>query len=45
MNGYEATDRIREYFYSINSECPPIVGVTGDVDEEYIRRAYRCGFN
>lgn len=45
MNGYEATDHIRKYFHDIGSPCPPIVGVTGDVDEEYIKRAYKCGFS
>ena len=45
MNGYEASDHIRKFFFDNGSECPPIIGVTGDVDEEHVKHAYTCGFN
>jgi CheY-like chemotaxis protein len=45
MDGYEATQRIRQYLFDAGIEQPIIVAITGHVEEEYINRAINSGMN
>lgn len=39
MDGYEATDKIREYLYNLGIEQPIITAVTGHTEQPYIEKA------
>jgi len=36
MNGFETTDKIREYLYSKNADQPIISAITGHMEQMYI---------
>lgn len=41
LDGYEATDRIRQYLRSRYEQQPMIVACTGHTENEYIKKAWR----
>ena len=45
MDGYEATQRIREYLYSKGLDQPIISAVTGHTEKMYVQRAIESGMN
>lgn len=45
MDGYEATDKIREFLYLYGIIQPLIVAVTGHSEESYVERALNSGIN
>ena len=45
MDGYEATDKIREFLYLQGIIQPLIVAVTGHSEESYVERALNSGIN
>lgn len=45
MDGYNATQQIRDYLYTKDLPQPIITAVTGHVEESYIRKAYLNGMN
>ena len=48
MDGYEATHKIRKLFSSMDIETerqPHILGVTGHVESEYVKKAIDSGMN
>jgi len=45
MDGYEATDKIRQYLFENNILQPIIIGVTGHTEDSYIQRALDSGMN
>mmetsp|Transcript_32802 Transcript_32802/g.50081 ORF Transcript_32802/g.50081 Transcript_32802/m.50081 type:complete len:174 (+) Transcript_32802:2576-3097(+) len=46
MDGYESTQRIREYASTLgDGNQPLIVAVTAHVEADYLARCYTCGMN
>ena len=45
MDGYEATDKIREFIHSQGAPQPIISAVTGHTEQAYIERAINAGMN
>ena len=45
MDGYEATEKIREFLYIQGIEQPLIVAVTGHSEHQYVERAIDSGIN
>jgi CheY-like chemotaxis protein len=45
MDGYEATDKIRQYLYNKGVLQPIIIAVTGHTENLYIQRALDSGMN
>lgn len=45
MDGYTATNQIRDYLYTKDLIQPIIIAVTGHVEQSYIRKAYMNGMN
>jgi len=45
MDGYEATEEIREYLYRRKLKQPIIVAITGHTEPEYVSRAINAGMN
>ena len=45
MDGYEATDKIRQYLFEKDILQPIIIGVTGHTEDSYIQRALDSGMN
>ena len=45
MDGYEATSKIREVFYSYGIPQPLIIAVTGHSEKQYVRKAINAGMN
>ena len=45
MDGYVATQKIREYLHSKNLCQPIIAAVTGHVEQSYVKKAFNCGMN
>ena len=45
MDGYEATQKIRETFYIFGIPQPIIIAVTGHCEKEYIKKALNAGMN
>ena len=45
MDGYEATDNIREFIHSQEAPQPIISAVTGHTEQAYIERAINAGMN
>jgi CheY-like chemotaxis protein len=45
MDGYEATDLIRNFMYENNLEQPIIIGVTGHTEKSYVNKAINSGMN
>lgn len=45
MDGYQATQLIREYITEIGMEQPYIIAVSGHVEEKYIQRALNAGMD
>jgi CheY-like chemotaxis protein len=45
MDGYKATQEIREFIYSKGLPQPIISAVTGHSEPKYIKRAIKCGMN
>ena len=41
MNGYDATEKIRQYSKSMKVQQPMIVALTGHTELEYIKKAWR----
>ena len=41
MDGFQATDAIREFIRNNNLFQPMVVGCTGHTEEEYIQKAWR----
>lgn len=42
MDGFEAADKIRNFYRDHKVPQPMIVACTGHVEEEYIKRAWAC---
>lgn len=42
MDGFEATEQIRNFYRMYSIPQPMVVAVTGHVEEEYIKRAWSC---
>ena len=45
LNGCSATKSIREYLYHSLNPQPIIVGVSGQVEDEYVKKAVKYGMN
>jgi len=45
MDGYEATQMIREYVHSKGLPQPIIIAVTGHCEDSYVKRAIASGMN
>ena len=45
VDGYMATEKIREYLYSRGLEQPIITAATGHCEPDYIRKALKVGMN
>ena len=45
MDGYEATDKIRDFIYNQGAPQPIISAVTGHTEQAYIERAINAGMN
>ena len=45
MDGYQATQRIRDFITELGVEQPLIVAISGHVEEQYIKRALDAGMN
>ena len=45
MDGYEATEKIREFLYSKKIAQPLIIAVTGHSETQYVNRAINSGMN
>jgi CheY-like chemotaxis protein len=48
MDGYEATKRIRKLFLGLDiprEKQPKIVAITGHVENEYVKKAIKCGMD
>lgn len=45
MDGYESTQRIRSYLFSLKLDQPIIVAVTGHTEPNYVERAITSGMN
>ena len=45
MDGYEATEKIREFLFDLGLPQPIIIAVTGHTEQEYTERAINCGMN
>ena len=45
LNGYQATDAIREFMRNNNLLQPRVVGCTGHTEEEYIQKAWKHQFD
>ena len=45
MDGYEATDKIRQYLFEKDILQPIVIGVTGHTEDSYIQRALNSGMN
>ena len=45
MDGYQATQLIRQYITETGAEQPTIIAVSGHVEEHYIQRALNAGMN
>ena len=45
MDGYQATQRIREYMREIQMEQPFIIALTGHIEQQYRQRALDAGMN
>ena len=45
MDGYDATEEIREYLYARKLKQPLIIATTGHCEPEYVSRAIRAGMN
>ena len=45
MDGYTATQQIRDYLYTKKLPQPIITAVTGHVEQSYVRKAYLNGMN
>ena len=41
LDGYEASDQIREYIRDNGLHQPQIIALTGHTEEEYIKKAWR----
>ena len=42
MDGYEATEKIRKFIKSKEWHQPMIVACTGHIEEEYIKKCWKC---
>ena len=45
MDGYEATQKIRQYLYDKDITQPIITAVTGQSDERYVDKCFKNGMN
>ena len=45
MDGYEATQKIREVYFAYGISQPIILAVTGHCEKEYVKRAMNSGMN
>ena len=45
MDGYEATNEIRNYYHEQGVDQPIILAITGHTEETYIERALSSGMN
>jgi CheY-like chemotaxis protein len=45
MDGYDATQAIRDYLHQKNIEQPIITAVTGHVDDCAVKKGLACGMN
>ena len=45
MDGYEATQQIREYLYAKRIRQPIISALTGHTEQAYIDKSIKCGMN
>ena len=45
MDGYDSTQEIRKYLYSLGIDQPLIVALTGHTEPGFIKRAIKAGMN
>ena len=45
MDGCTSTEKIREFLYQKNKPQPVIVGVSGQIEDEYVKQAIKRGMN
>ena len=45
MDGYQASEKIREYLYEKGLEQPLIIAVTGHSEQQYVKKAIFSGMN
>ena len=45
LDGCSATEQIREYLYQSNLPQPIIVGVSGQIEDQYVQKAIQRGMN
>jgi CheY-like chemotaxis protein len=45
MDGYESTEKIRQFLYEHNIDQPIILAVTGHTEANYVERAINSGMN
>jgi CheY-like chemotaxis protein len=45
LDGYEATNQIRNYLDSKGLPQPVIIAITGHTEESYVRKAIASGMN
>ena len=45
MDGYQATQKIRQYLFDLGINQPIIIAATGHTEEVYVNRAINSGMN
>jgi CheY-like chemotaxis protein len=45
LDGYDASDRIRQYFFDRNLTQPIIVAITGHTEQIFVNKAIKSGIN
>ena len=45
MDGYQATEHIRQHIKNLGKEQPYIIGISGHVEEDYRQRALQAGMD
>jgi CheY-like chemotaxis protein len=45
MDGYDATQLIREFLFSMNLEQPIISAITGHIEDNNVNKAWKAGMN
>lgn len=45
LDGYDASSRIRQYFYQKNFEQPIISAITGHTEQAFVKKAVQSGIN
>ena len=45
LDGYDASERIRQYFFENNLKQPIISAITGHTEQAFVKKAVKSGIN